>query len=96
VAEDAAQIKALEAATSAPQRAELAEILHSKGDHAAAVPLYRQALQGTGLRREDELRLHLVVSLALSGRPQEAREALASIKPGSTARELGGLWTTPN
>lgn len=96
VAEDAAQIKALEAATSAPQRAELAEILHSKGDHAAAVPLYRQALQGTGLRREDELRLHLVVSLTLSGRPQEAREALGSIKPGSTARELGGLWTTPN
>ncbi|MGY0194342.1 hypothetical protein ACWA7J_04630 [Leptothrix sp. BB-4] len=96
VAEDAPQIKALEAATTAPQHAELAEILASKGDHASAIALYRQALQGTGLRREDELRLHLLVSLELAGRRQEAREILSSLKPGSTARELGVLWTAPN
>ncbi|MFM2057086.1 MAG: hypothetical protein RLY71_1471 [Pseudomonadota bacterium] len=96
VAEDAPQIKALESATSAPQRAELAEILYSKGDHAAAIALYRQALQSAGLRREDELRLHLVVALELTGQRQEAREALASIKSGATARELGRLWTASN
>ncbi|WP_130483922.1 hypothetical protein [Sphaerotilus mobilis] len=96
VAEDAPQIRALEAATAAPQRAELAEILASKGDHAGAIALYRLALQGTGLRREDELRLHLLVSLELSGQRQEARELLSSLKPGSTARELGVLWTMPN
>ncbi|MEY2654115.1 MAG: hypothetical protein RLZZ524_1143 [Pseudomonadota bacterium] len=95
-AEDAPQIRSLEAATSASQRAELAGILASKGDHPGAIDLFRQALQGTGLRREDEVRLHLLVSLEMAGRRQEAREVLASIKPGSTARELGALWTLPN
>ena len=94
VVEDAPLLQALEKkAGTAQQQAELAEILFSKADYPGAVKTYRTALQTPGLRREDELRLHLVMALALSAQHDEARQALATIQSSATAKELGTLWT---
>jgi hypothetical protein len=96
VSEDEKQIPVLAKSNKGQDQAELAEILFSKGDYKGAIAKYEGALQASVLRREPELRLHLLIAMLKSGMSAQAHKQLEEIKTDTTARELGLLWTAWN
>lgn len=73
---------------------QLAGIYFSKAQHLQASERLKQVLAkpNANLKREAELRLHLVIALLLSGQREQAVAALAELKSDADARELGELW----